>query len=104
MPARALTAIVVIMGILIVAGLAALAMTIAGRSFSANPHRSAIAASRPLAAPPIDLPKGAHVTAIGTGTDRAVVAVALPDGGEELLIIDLSTGRTLATVPLRPTP
>jgi hypothetical protein len=106
MPARALSALVVVMGVLIVGGLAALAVGVARRAGHAThaPEAPLAVASRPFAAAPIDLPKGAHIAAISTGTDRLVVDVALPDGSQQLVIIDLATGRRLGTVPLRPAP
>jgi hypothetical protein len=106
MPARAMTLLVVVMGILIVAGLTALAVGIARRAaHSVHPTEAPLAAGpAPFVAAPIDLPKGAQVTAISTGTDRLVVDVALPDGGQELIIVDLATGRRLGTIPLRAAP
>jgi hypothetical protein len=101
MPVRALTLSVVVMGAMIVAGFALLAAKIAGRV--AHPAARPVVA-QPIAAAPIELPKGAHIAAIGTGADRVVVDVALADGGQELLIIDLATGRRLVTVPLRTKP
>jgi hypothetical protein len=101
MPGRALTIAVVVMGAMIVAGLGLIAAKIAG----GGAHRTARpAASQPFIAAPIELPNGAHIAAISTGTDRVVVDLALPDGSQELLIIDLSTGRRLGTVPLHPAP
>ncbi|HTT80026.1 MAG TPA: hypothetical protein VMF86_10140 [Stellaceae bacterium] len=100
MPARALTVAVVVMGVLIVAGVAALAVGVARRAVHPTPQIEAT----PFAAAPIDLPKGAHVTAISTGTDRLVVAVALPGGSEELLVVDLATGRRLGTIPVHAAP
>ncbi|HTV89043.1 MAG TPA: hypothetical protein VME41_08515, partial [Stellaceae bacterium] len=92
------------LGLLIIAGFGALAVGIARRTVHATPRATAPAAAgaaeRAFAAPPINLPKGAHVAGLSTGTNRLVVDVALPDGSEELLFIDLATGRRLGTVPL----
>jgi hypothetical protein len=112
-PNRALTLIVIVMGVMIVGGLAVLGVTIAARMAHPARHAGASASTsvdsgssgsppRPFVAPPIDVPAGAHVEAIGAGPSRAVVAVALPDGSRRLLIIDLATGRELGQVPLRP--
>jgi hypothetical protein len=111
MPPRALTALVIFLGVAIVAGFAALAVGIAGRAArhpatraAAPPARSQAAGATPFAAPPIDLPRGARVAAIGAGTDRLVLDLALPDGSQQLVIIDLATGRRLGTVPLHAAP
>lgn len=108
MSLRALTILVVVMGAMIIAGLALIAAKVAGGLAQPAPRaavtRSATASQPPFAAAPIELPAGARVAAISTGTDRVVVDVALADGSRELLIIDLSTGRRLATVPLRAGP
>jgi hypothetical protein len=104
MPARALTILVVAMGVAILAGIAVIAATVAGRTFHSAPRTAASVTPAPPPAPftaaPIDLPKGAHVAAISTGTDRLVINVALADGSQELIVIDLATGRRLGTVPL----
>ncbi len=106
MPARAMTVVVVVMGILIVAGLAALAVGIVRRATDAIHSAEVPRAAGPTAflAAPIGLPKGAHVTAISTGTDRLVIAVALPDGSQELIVVDLATGRRLGMIPLHAAP
>lgn len=97
MPARTLTILVVVMGVMILAGFAVLGAMIAVRMS----HPSSSSASlRPFAAAPIALPAGARVEAISAGTDRLVIDIALADGDRQLVIIDLATGRRLGTVPL----
>lgn len=103
MPARALTVLVAVMGIAILAGFAALGAVIAGRMGHPRPAGTATA-SRPFTAPAIDLPAGARVEALAAGTDRAILDLALPDGTRQLVIIELATGRRLGTVPLHPSP
>ena len=97
MPVRTLTILVVVMGAMIVAGFGLLAAKVAGRV--TRPAARQII-SQPFAAAAVELPPGAHVAAISTGTDRVVVDVVLADGSQELLIIDLATGRRLGIVPL----
>lgn len=93
---RALKVLVVILGVLLLGGFAALAATIALRlSHRAPPPASA------FTAPPVALPAGAAIERMSTGPDRIVLAVLLGDGTRELLVIDLQTGRLLGTVPLR---
>ncbi len=38
------------------------------------------------------------------GPDRVVLGLALPEGGRELVVIDLATGRHLGTIELRSAP
>jgi len=93
---RGLKILVVAMGLLLVAGFAALVAAI-GLKLS---HRAPPPAAA-FAAPPIALGPGARIERMSTGPDRIVVAVALADGTRQLLVIDLQTGRLLGTIPLR---
>jgi hypothetical protein len=96
-----LKALVVAMGIMILAGVAALAVAIAGRVS----HRPAeTAPTQPFAGQPIELPAGSRIEAMSTGTDRLVIEVALADGSRQLVVIDLASGRRLGTIPLRIAP
>jgi hypothetical protein len=95
---RALKVLVVVLGVLLVGGTAALIATIIGR---AGPR---------VAAPPgtgferlvIDLPEGARVLGTEASGDRLVVRIALAAGGEQLLLIDPRNGDRLGTIELRP--
>lgn len=91
---RALRVLVIVMGVMIVAGVAVLAATIVGRVTRPLPAPA-------VAAPAIDLPHGARIETMAAGSDRLVLALALADGSGELLILDLATGRKLMTIPLR---
>ncbi len=91
---RALRVLVIVMGVMIVAGVAVLAATIVGRVTRLLPAPA-------VAAPAIDLPPGARIETMAAGSDRLVLALALADGSGELLILDLATGRKLMTIPLR---
>ena len=98
---RALKILVVVMGIMIVGGFAALVVVIVGRVS----HRGPAPAETPRAfARPIDIPRGARIEAMTAGGDRLVVGLELPDGNRQLLIIDLATGARLGTVELHPAP
>ena len=93
---RALKTVVVVMGIMLVAGFAALVAVIVGRlSHSGAPRSFATA---------IDIPRGARIDAMATGSDRLVLDMVLPEGGRQLLVIDLMTGARLGIVDLRTTP
>jgi hypothetical protein len=92
---RGLKTLVIVMGVLLVVGFAALVATIAARvSHRAPPPATA------FTAPPVALPAGAKIARMSTGPDRIVIAIALPDGTQQLLVIDLQTGRLLGTIPI----
>ncbi|MBO0736230.1 MAG: hypothetical protein J2P48_06640 [Alphaproteobacteria bacterium] len=95
---RALKILVVVMGIMLVVGFAALVGVIAGRVSRSGPAASA---ARAFTAPPIDIPRGARIEAMTVGTDRLVLALALPEGGRQLLFIDLATGTRLGAIELQ---
>jgi hypothetical protein len=98
---RALKILVVVMGIMIVGGFAALIVAIVGRVS----HRGSAPAETPRAfARPIDIPRGARIEAMTAGGNHLVVGLELPDGNRQLLIIDLATGARLGTVELHPAP
>jgi len=99
MAGRALTVIVVVMGVAILAGFAVLGGTIASRM--SHPSARMAAGAGAFAAAPVELPAGAQIEAISTGSDRVVLEIALPDGRRQLVIVDLATGRRLGTIPLR---
>jgi hypothetical protein len=80
----ALKVLVVVMGIMLVAGVAVLLAAIA--------------------AVPIDIPPGARVEAMSAGPDRLVLDLVLADGTRALVVIDLTTGHRLGTIPLRAAP
>jgi hypothetical protein len=98
---RTLKILVVVMGVMLVAGVAILIMTIAGR---VSRNGAGLAGSPPFAAPSIDLPQGARIETIAVGPDRLVIDVVLADGTRQLLILDLITGRRLGAIPLRTAP
>jgi hypothetical protein len=99
MSIRALKALVATMGVLLVAGVVVLVVAIALRL---SPRPAPLPAA--FTAPPLALPKGARIEAIGTGPDRIVVAVELPDGARQLIVLDLRSGRLVGTVPLHEGP
>jgi hypothetical protein len=93
---RALKILVVVMGIMLVGGLAALVAVIAGRLSHNRAPRSFATA--------IDIPRGARIEAMATGADRLALDIILPEGGRQLLVIDLTTGSRLGTIELRTGP
>jgi hypothetical protein len=97
---RALKILVVVMGVMILAGVAALGVVIAGRLSRGGAGTT----SQPFAASPIELPAGARIETMSTSADRLVIDLVLPDGNRRLVIIDLATGRLLGAIPLRTAP
>jgi hypothetical protein len=97
---RALTAFVVVMGVVIVVGFGVVAAVIAGRMAA---HERP-AGTHGFAARAIDIPKGARIEAMTAASDRLVLDLALPDGGRRIIVIDLATGSRLGTIELPATP
>jgi hypothetical protein len=95
---RALKILVVVMGVLLVLGTAALVFAVANRVN--HPPASA----KPVAPAEIELPPGARIVATEMSGERLLVRVALPEGGEELMIFSLANGTRLATITLRAKP
>jgi hypothetical protein len=90
---RGLKLLVVVMGVMLIAGVAALVATLAVRlSQHATPA---------FTAPPLALPKGAKIDAMSIGPDRIVLNIVLADGIRQLLVLDMRTGRLIGTIPLR---
>jgi hypothetical protein len=95
---RALKILVVVMGVMLIVGFAVVIATIAGRLSRSG------TATRPLAAAAIEIPRGARIEAMTAGPDRLILGLALPEGGRQLLVIDLATGTRLGTIELRTAP
>jgi hypothetical protein len=93
---RTLKILVAVLGVLLVVGVVGLVSAI-GMRLS---HR----ASPPVAdftAPPVALPQGAKIEAVGAGPDRIVLDIVLLDGTRQLIVLDATTGRQIGTIPLR---
>lgn len=96
---RGLTVFVVVMGVVIVIGFAAVIATIVGRL-----ARGDGGSVHAFAAAPIAIPKGARVAAMTAAANRLVLRLELPGGGQQILILDLASGRRLGTIALEPAP
>jgi hypothetical protein len=99
---RALKLLVIVMGVLLVAGAAALAVAIAYRLNHAAAISAAGATNGGSAA--ISLPTGAKIVSTEVSNGRIVARIDLPEGGVELMIFDLATGARISTVDLVPQP
>jgi len=98
---RALKILVIVVGVMLVVGFAALFGVVAGRVSRGGPTPAAV---REFASLPIDIPRGARIEAMTAGPDRVILALLLPDGGRQLVVIDLARGARLGTIELRPVP
>jgi hypothetical protein len=98
---RALKILVVVLGIMLIVGFAALIAVIAGRLSRSGPAANA---PRAFTAAAIDIPRGARIEAMTAGADRVVLGLVLPEGGRQLLIIDLATGARLGAIELHAAP
>ena len=98
---RALKIIVVVMGVMLVAGFITLVVIIAGRLSRGAPARPV---NPPAAAAPIELPAGARIETMTLSGNRLVMAILLSDGGRQLVVIDLASGRRLGVIPLPTAP
>lgn len=95
---RSLKVLVVVMGVMLIGGLGLLVAVVIGRlSHGGSPRR-------PFAATTIDIPHGARIAAMTAGTDRLVLELVIPEGGHQLVIVDLATGARLGTIELRALP
>ena len=85
---RALKALVIGMGVLIVAGLITVVVTIANRTLDGGgpPSEAALA-----------LPPGAEVLETALDGGRIALRLRLPGGAQAIHVFDLATGRRVAT-------
>jgi hypothetical protein len=101
---RALKIIVVVMGVMLVVGVAALGVGIAYRI---NHRQAATPTTMRTVTPPngvprsVALPSGAKILAVQSDGGRVMVRLGLAEGGEQLMLLDWQTGATLATLNLK---
>ncbi|MFI5021488.1 MAG: hypothetical protein ACHQRJ_07530 [Alphaproteobacteria bacterium] len=113
---RALKALVIVMGILIVAGMAVVGTTLVKRAMNLEtPRRVNAAAERAAPAPgsaverpygPVEiaLPPGARILRTSPAGRRLIVELELAGGGERVLVVELESGALLGTIDLKPQP
>ena len=85
---RALKALVIGMGVLIVVGLIVVVVTIANRTLDGE---------RPPTEAALALPDGAEVLETALDGNRVALRLRLADGAEAIHVFDLATGRRVAT-------
>ena len=98
---RALKILVIVMGVMLVVGFAALVALIAGRVSRGGLTPTA---TRSFGRPSIDIPRDARIEAMTVGSDRLILALELPDGRRQLVVIDLAKGVGLGTIELHSVP
>jgi hypothetical protein len=103
---RGLKALVISLGILIVAGMAVVAVTVANRigdrAEPARPAAPAATAGTPFGRAEVAIPKGARVVETAVSGGRLVVRLELAGGATRLLVLDPDTGRAAGAVDLVP--
>jgi hypothetical protein len=119
---RALKALVVIMGVIIVAGVAVVGITIFNRLskpasvpapvVATAPAPPPAAMTMPIGAPlpqqfdrkfgdtTLAIPAGARVSDFSASGDRLVLRVVTPDQEQRLVVVDLISGMVLGTIKL----
>lgn len=104
---RALKTLVVVMGVLLVAGTTVLVVVIAQRLSRPPAARAPTLRTQPLAGfdrTAIPAPPGSRIVAFVPEGGRLIVHLALADGREQLVVIDLASGARLGTIDMRPEP
>ena len=94
---RRLKLVVIVLGVLILAGIAVVVAAVAGRM-------SGQAARPPTSAKVVPLPAGARVAESLSAGDRLVLRLVLREGGERFLIIDPRSGEVQHSLDLVITP
>lgn len=98
---RALKVLVVVMGILLIAGFAVVVVTIMGRmTQKAAPAAPAAAHLAPFGNTAVTLPADSLVMEVQGAGDRILLRLELKDGTEMLLILDAATGTELGRIKL----
>lgn len=101
---QALRILVVVLGLLLIVGVAALGVGIAYR---VNHPRLEPSATMERIAPLsgatrlVTLPAGAKILSAQSDGNRVMVQLGLPDGSERLLLLDWKTGAILSTLNLK---
>lgn len=112
---RALKAVVIVMGVLILAGMGLVGYGIVKRATTPQapakvgvmalaPPIAGSAAKGPYGPVEIPLPPGARLLGTRAEGDRLLVELALANGGERVLVIELASGALLGTIDLKPQP
>jgi hypothetical protein len=104
---RGLKTLVIVLGVLLIGGVAALVATIAWRAShpprpAPQPTPPSLANARAPFESVLALPQGAEIVSIQPAGERLILQLRLPGGGGQLMIIDIGSGARLGTLELRP--
>jgi len=98
---RALKVLVVVMGVLLIAGFAVVVVTIMGRmTQKAAPAAPVAAHLSPFGNATVSLPADSLVMEVQGAGDRILLRLDLRDGTEMLLVLDAATGTELGRIKL----
>ncbi len=98
---KPLIALVIIMGVLIVAGLVVVVVTIANRLGGADRTANTRAAAE-FATVDLPVPAGCEVMETTAADDRLILRLGSGERCNQVLIVDMATGRLLGTLRLAP--
>ncbi len=106
---QALKTLVIVLGVMIVAGIAVIGVTVYHRA--TNLVNSPVPPSAKPSTEPgfgpgfgrvaLELPAGSRVVEMTAEDDRLILRVDLADGGRQIIILDMATGKRLGTFELR---
>jgi hypothetical protein len=99
---KPLVALVIIMGVLIVAGIVVIVVTIVSRMGGDRTANSPVATATQFATVDLPVPAGCQVMETTTAADRLVLRLGTGERCNQVLIVDMATGRLLGTVRLVP--
>jgi hypothetical protein len=100
---QALKALVIFMGVLIIAGMAMLVYGLMTR-VGVDDRVEQATATQAFGLVESVLPAGATVAGVSVDGGRVVVDIRLPDGGAEVRAYDLATGAALGSIRLKVAP
>jgi hypothetical protein len=98
---KPLVALVIIMGVLIVAGLVVVVVTIVNR-MGGGGRTVDTHATAPFATADLPLPAGCQVMETTTADDRLILRLGSGERCNQVLIVDMATGKLLGTLRLVP--
>jgi len=103
---QALKALVIVMGVLIIAGVTVVVVTIYNRMRASAPGSGAAAGNElpSFDRATVPVPAGCRVAGLEPAGDRLLLQLAGVAGCEQILVIDLRSGRLLGRLDLVATP
>ena len=98
---KPLVALVILMGVLIVAGLVVIVVTIANRMGGAEPIAAATALPS-FGTIDLPIPPGCQIMETATSEGRLILRLGTGDRCNRVLIVDMATGRLIGTLRIAP--